>query len=312
MLAMACVGGALSFLVLLVTASSIDSGANWFAREVFDTETCSSTPVIVNLSKAVQCRSCQCSSFKSNNVTRYAQNICNITNAFTFANGVFGENNYIVVEDFRGSKCENLRATTILPASGSCMQTDVFGNIPIIMMLFANGSALIKMFAEKDCNSIAFKSVVLDSGTISSGRCVQNHYKFYTRASKSIPDLRGGSEDNLNSASRDRNAIEGLGVLVILGIIVGAGIVGFLTAIFVWKWRFSRDDQSSEDDRRCVNYTSLQNRKTSTFINSMAELGLSCINVNPVDRPTAAEVLYKIHRILTTEYNRDSCDEGSL
>ncbi|OWZ20572.1 TKL protein kinase [Phytophthora megakarya] len=35
----------------------------------------------------------------------------------------------------------------------------------------------------------------------------------------------------------------------------------------------------------------------------IAELGLSCVEVDPDDRPTAAEALYKLHTILTTEYD---------
>ncbi|CAH0473585.1 unnamed protein product [Peronospora belbahrii] len=38
----------------------------------------------------------------------------------------------------------------------------------------------------------------------------------------------------------------------------------------------------------------------------MAELGLSCVALNPDDRPTAAEVLYKLHTILTREFSSSS------
>ncbi|KUF77240.1 Dual specificity protein kinase splA [Phytophthora nicotianae] len=44
-------------------------------------------------------------------------------------------------------------------------------------------------------------------------------------------------------------------------------------------------------------------------VGPMTDLGLSCVAVNPDDRPTAAEALYKLHTVLTTEYDRGSWDE---
>ncbi|ETN09763.1 TKL protein kinase [Phytophthora nicotianae INRA-310] len=252
--------------VLLLLMPAVVSSSTWVAQEIFDTDNCSSTPVVVSLTESTRCSSRQCMSVEINNDTKFMNSECNITNRFAYAGAVFGEYNYIVVEDYGSVGCENLHLTTVIPVSGSCSESTVYGRYSIVSALFANGSALIALYPHADCEGDAYMNFVLDSGNISSGDCVLDYYKFYTSASEIIDEIDSGSLDTGNN-SDDGDSGSRPSLLAILGIVLAAGAVGFMTAIFFWKRRTPRDEQSTEDPDDivcCERYTSLRTRQKST------------------------------------------------
>ncbi|KAG3186523.1 hypothetical protein C6341_g3791 [Phytophthora cactorum] len=268
--------GAPTVLLLLSMVSAVASRSTWIAQEIFDTDNCTSTPVVVSLTESTRCSPRQCVSVEINNATKFMNSECNITNRFTYAGQVFGEYNYIVVEDYGSAGCENLRLTTVLPASGSCSESTVYGRYSIVSALFANGSALIALYPDAHCEGDVDINFVLDSGNISSGDCVQNYYKFYTSASEVIEEFGSEAVDaDTGSSSGDQESSSSPSFIAILGIVLAAGAVGFMTAVFFWKRRTPHDEQSTDESEDIVD----------------------------------SEALYKLHTVLTTEYDRGSWDE---
>ncbi|KAG2994445.1 hypothetical protein PC118_g3510 [Phytophthora cactorum] len=264
--------GAPTVLLLLSMVSAVASRSTWIAQEIFDTDNCTSTPVVVSLTESTRCSPRQCVSVEINNATKFMNSECNITNRFTYAGQVFGEYNYIVVEDYGSAGCENLRLTTVLPASGSCSESTVYGRYSIVSALFANGSALIALYPDAHCEGDVDINFVLDSGNISSGDCVQNYYKFYTSASEVIEEFGSEAVDaDTGSSSGDQESSSSPSFIAILGIVLAAGAVGFMTAVFFWKRRTPHDEQStdeSEDIVDCERYTSLRTRQKSTVFST--------------------------------------------
>ncbi|KAL3669932.1 hypothetical protein V7S43_005306 [Phytophthora oleae] len=253
-------------LLLLLMATVAASRSTWVAQELFDATTCSGTPVVVSLATVASCSPSQCTSVEINNVTQFMNVECNISDRFAYAEEVFGEFNYIVVEDYTDAGCENLRLTTVLPASGSCAESTVYGSYSIVSILFANGSAIIALHADGGCQGIPYMEFVLDSGNISSGDCVRDNYKFYT----SVSALGFGSGSGAEESSSHWVAI--------LGIVLAAGAVGFMAAVFLWKRRSPRDEQITEDSGYIVNYdsyTALQNRPKSTVVTTATKSSYS-------------------------------------
>ncbi|KAG3254217.1 hypothetical protein PI124_g1187 [Phytophthora idaei] len=264
--------GAPTVLLLLSMVSAVASRSTWIAQEIFDTDNCKSTPVVVSLTESTRCSPRQCVSVEINNATKFMNSECNITNRFTYAGQVFGEYNYIVVEDYGSAGCENLRLTTVLPASGSCSESTVYGRYSIVSALFANGSALIALYPDTHCEGDVNMNFVLDSGNISSGDCVQNYYKFYTSASEVSEEFGSEAVDaDTGSSSGDQESSSSPSFIAILGIVLAAGAVGFMTAVFFWKRRTPHDEQStdeSEDIVDCERYTSLRTRQKSTVFST--------------------------------------------
>ncbi|KAG6977216.1 hypothetical protein JG688_00000573, partial [Phytophthora aleatoria] len=245
--------GAPTVLLLLSMVSAVASRSTWIAQEIFDTDNCTSTPVVVSLTESTRCSPRQCVSVEINNATKSMNSECNITNRFTYAGQVFGEYNYIVVEDYGSAGCENLRLTTVLPASGSCSESTVYGRHSIVSALFANGSALIALYPDAHCEGDVDMNFVFDSGNISSGDCVQNYYKFYTSASEVIEEFGSEAVDaDTGSSSGDQESSSSPSFIAILGIVLAAGAVGFMTAVFFWKRRTPHDEQSTDESEDIV------------------------------------------------------------
>ncbi|KAG7387849.1 hypothetical protein PHYPSEUDO_013620 [Phytophthora pseudosyringae] len=271
---MASVGAFTALLLLLVMASAVAARSQWSAQELFDADNCTGGPVVVSLAAVSSCTPSQCSSVEINNNSQFVNVECNITDRFAYAEAVFGEFNYIVVEDYAGAGCENLRLTTVLPASGGCAESTLYGTYSIVSVLFANGSALIALYADGGCEGEPYMNFVLDSGNISSGDCVENYYKFYTSASESILGLTSESADagtssDSSSSAQKSSSHSGLSGLSTVGLVLAAGAIGFMAAVFFWKRRSPKDEQRTEDSDCIVGYDSyraMQNRpKSSAF-----------------------------------------------
>lgn len=188
-------------LMLVATASAVDSRSIWAAQELYDVHNCSGTPAAVSLATVTTCSPSACASVEINNATQFVDLECNITDRFAYAEEVFGEFNFIVVEDYAAAGCDNLRLTTVLPATGSCAESTLYGSYSIVSTLFANGSAVISLYDGEDCDGDAYMDFVLDSGNISSGDCVQDYYKFYTSAS--MNGTVGADSSSVGSRSAD-------------------------------------------------------------------------------------------------------------
>ncbi|GMF32721.1 unnamed protein product [Phytophthora fragariaefolia] len=259
--------------LLLVTASVVDSLSTWVAQELFDGHNCSGTPVAVSLATVSNCSPSECATVEINNATQFVNLECNITDRFAYAEEVFGEFNYIVVEDYAVAGCENLRLTTVLPATGSCAESTLYGSYSIVSTLFANGSAAILLYDHGDCIGDPYVNFVLNSGNISSGDCVQDYYKFYTSANMtgagSSSSRTAGTDTSSSSHSTGEQARSksSLSAVAIICIIVAAGVVGFLSAIFIWKRRSSTTKQKTDDSNSsagCESYSSLGDIPKST------------------------------------------------
>jgi serine/threonine-protein kinase TNNI3K len=257
-------------LLLLATASTAASRSVWVAQEIFENANCSGVPSAVSLAKVSGCSPRQCSSVQVNNVTQFMTLECDIVDRFAYAEAVFGEFNYIVVEDYAGAGCDNLKLTVILPATGSCASSTVYDSYSVVASLFANGSAVISLYQDETCEGDAYMDFVLDSGNISSGDCVQDYYKFYTSASGDMMDAGSDSGSSSSSTTLGASESSSVGGLAIVGIVIAAGVVGFMTAIFVWRRR-PGDEQRTEDSA-CVagydSYTSLRNVPKSTVLST--------------------------------------------
>ncbi|GMF10870.1 unnamed protein product [Phytophthora lilii] len=270
------VSAAATALLLLWAASASASRSVWVAQELFSSDYCSGTPVTVSLATVTTCLPSTCNSVEVNNASQYVNLKCNITDRYAYAEEVFGEFNYLAVEDYAGAGCENLRLTTVLPATGSCVESTLYGSYSIVSVLFANGSALIMLYAEPDCSGSAYMNLLLDSGNISSGDCVQDYYKFYTSASENIiMDLGSRSSSaatgsNSSSGTEKSSSHSSLSALAIIGIVLAAGLVGFMTAVFVWRRRSPLDEQTTEDSVCIAGYDSYTSRNIpkSTMIST--------------------------------------------
>ncbi|KAE8912738.1 hypothetical protein PF006_g1612 [Phytophthora fragariae] len=239
----------------------VESRSIWAAQELFDAHNCSGTPAAVTLATVTTCSPSACVSIEINNATQFTNLQCNISDRFAYAEGVFGEFNYIVVEDYAGAGCENLRLTTVLPATGSCAESMLYGSYSIVASLFANGSAVISLYDDGDCEGDTRMDFVVDSGNISSGDCVQDYYRFYT--STSITGAVGAGSSRLTDEVASTKS--SLSTVAILCIILAAGVVGFMTAIFVWKRRAAVGTECG------VGYssdTSLRNLPKSTVLST--------------------------------------------
>ncbi|KAG6595901.1 TKL protein kinase [Phytophthora cinnamomi] len=243
-------------LVLATAVESVDSRSIWAAQELFDAHNCSGTPVAVSLATVASCSPSECASVEINNATQFVNLECNVTDRFAYAEEVFGQFNYIVVEDYADAGCENLRLTTVLPATGSCGESTLYGSYSIIATLFANGSAVISLYNDGGCEGDAFLDFILDSGNISSGDCVQNYYKFYTSASTTgfgdgSVGVGSDSSSTSSSVALGSSTKSSISTVAIVCIIIAAATVGFLAAIFIWKRR-SPTDKLRTDDPDCA------------------------------------------------------------
>lgn len=262
--------GALTAQLLLLMTVVVASRSTWVAQELFDVDTCSGTPVVVSLAAVSRCSPSQCSSVEINNATQFVNIECNVSDRFAYADEVFGEFNYIIVEDYSGAGCENLRLTTILPASGSCAESTLYGSFSIVSVLFGNGSAIIALYGDGGCEGNPHMEFVLDSGNVSSGDCVQDYYKFYTSVSVSDFGSRSVVDSTGSSGTEESSSRASLSGMAILGIVLAAGAVGFLAAVFFWKRRAPREQMT--DDSDCIvsydSYTALQNRPKSFIVST--------------------------------------------
>lgn len=267
-LAMSLAGASAALLLLLLMALTVPSCSTWLAQEIFATDNCTSMPVVVRLSESTKCSSRQCAPVEINNATRFMNSECSITNRFAYAREKYGEYNYIVVEDYGFAGCEDLRLTTVLPVSGGCSESPVNGQYSIVSALFANGSALVALYPDENCEGDTYMSFILDSGNISSGDCVQDYYKFYTSDSEMIEEISSGSVDpDVENRSSDQEPSSHLQLVTVVGIVLAAGVMGFMTAVCCWKRRMPHDKQSTEDLDDfvdCERYTSLRTRQKST------------------------------------------------
>ncbi|KAL4163533.1 hypothetical protein KRP22_004962 [Phytophthora ramorum] len=290
-------------LLLLTLPSVLGARSVWVAQELFSADNCSGDPAAVSLATVSSCAPAECSMVQVDNVTQFTSLECNVSDRFAYAEEVFGEFNYIVVEDYAGAGCENLRLTTVLPAMGSCATSTLYGRYSIIAVLFANGSAAISLFDSGGCSGDSFLNIMFDSGNISTGDCVEDYYKIYTSAGGGLTHASSGAAvaGTSSGSAEESSSSSSLSGLAIICIVLAAGVVGFMTAVFVWKRRSPGEEHRTEDSNYLVgydSYTGLRNVPKSTAGTN-----------NPNDRPTAAQALYKLHTILTTEFDTGSLTE---
>ncbi|CEG43348.1 RxLR-like protein [Plasmopara halstedii] len=245
-------------LLLLFSRSVI---SQWIAKEIYDRNNCSGVPVVVNFDQGTRCLNRQCMLVEVNNATQFIHDVCNISNGFEYARKIFDEENCIVIEDYIGVGCENLHTTRVVTTSGKCTHAGVFGSYSIISELFSNGSASIQLFADINCEGNAYMSLLLDSGNIKSGDCVDNYYRFYTRGSESVLGL-GAGVDLDHSPSINKS----MSTTALISTVIAAGVVGFVTAIFLWKRIYPRAELRSNDldgSVSCMDYTPMSDRQMS-------------------------------------------------
>ncbi|RLN44816.1 hypothetical protein BBJ28_00011581 [Nothophytophthora sp. Chile5] len=149
------------------------------------------------------CVESTCDSIDMGNGTYYVAVSCNVSESdrYAYAEEAFGEFNYLLMEIYADSGCETLSEADAFPASGTCEISSTYGDRSAIVSLYSNGSATVSLHGDDTCGSDDVFAFALDSANISSGVCIEDRFKFYTRASTptaspSTPIDDGNSNDN--------------------------------------------------------------------------------------------------------------------
>ncbi|RLN85781.1 hypothetical protein BBJ28_00017335 [Nothophytophthora sp. Chile5] len=234
------------------------AGTSWMAQAVYSGVNCIDTPHIASLATVSSCEPASCTSVDVNNVTWAITTTCNLTDRFAFADELFGEFDYLVVEDYGGVDCDSLLRTTVLPTTGLCELSTLDGGYAIIAELFANGSATIAMYDNDVCDGAPYRDFALDNTAISNGECIHDYYKFYSSAGDSSSTFSSGS----SGTSGDNGAVY---------FAIPTLTVGFLIAALVW-WRRVRPKEPSDDSTHCEvgceGYIPQPSTPKSTFIST--------------------------------------------
>ncbi|RLN44818.1 hypothetical protein BBJ28_00011579 [Nothophytophthora sp. Chile5] len=225
-------------------AAPASAASSTVGVEIYSGSSCAGTPNAITMFEMdTDCVDGGCYETDLGNDTYYLTLLCNISDRYAKVQEIFGDFNYMILEIYNVAGCESLNETDTFPASGSCEVASSSGNVSLIASLYGNGSATVSYYYDSACSVDADSYVFeLDSSDISSGACIDDYYKFYTR--DTISSLSSGSSST-SSSGLGTSDDGGLSTGAIVGIVI-AGVVLLLLVIGLAIW-CSRAKKQRED-----------------------------------------------------------------
>ncbi|KAG7387850.1 hypothetical protein PHYPSEUDO_013621 [Phytophthora pseudosyringae] len=226
---------------------------NWSAREIYSGSHCAGTPNVLKMIETDTCEPQACAPHDLGGYTLFVTAACNVTDRFKFTHERFQGFDYVMMEEYGGTRCEHLVQTTVYPASGTCEKSSALANTSDIVSLYSNGTAVVLLFDDGACGSNPSLQFELDSEKISNGDCIQDRYRFYTGTASGSTDSSSSafgyeSSQQFGGRSFDGGSSNGLSWGTTAGIVAGsAACVAFL-AFATFKFvRRRYDDNLTKD-----------------------------------------------------------------
>ncbi|KAE8912735.1 hypothetical protein PF005_g2069 [Phytophthora fragariae] len=280
-----CLFRALALAPLVATPSI---ATNWSARELYSGSHCAGTPNVLKMVATERCDAEMCTPHALGGYTLFVSATCNVTDRFKYTEELFTGFDYVMMEEYDGDGCENLAQTSVFPASGTCEKSSVVANTTDIVSLFTNGSAVVLLFDDGDCGGEPSHHFVLDSAMISSGDCIQGHYRFFTGTASGSTD----SSSSTYSYGSIQWTSEGLSGGAIAGIVVGSvACVAFLAFATFKLVRQRYDNDLSKDTGIAALAASYAGYPTPESALSEITLGSEASQSREVQRSLGVEAL---------------------
>ncbi|CAH0482772.1 unnamed protein product [Peronospora belbahrii] len=253
------------------------------STEVYSDSSCTS---VVSLTILVNqtCSSLPCTSAPSfpNNKNYYTAIRCPSDGIYEHVQHIFGTNEYVLVDMYRGSHCNTYVESTAVAASGKCELAGTYGQ-SVVATLFSNGSAHLAYFLDPSC-TIPSVLYVISGEDITSHKCTENmRYYSSVKGAQTNGVVSSLPTESPPATSTGRKG-SSLSTAVIAEIVAAILLVVAFIALLVYKKRHLRRN-SNEERSSCHTY---DHRDTYEAQNSPTKLRSQATTaVSDFDQPSS-------------------------
>ncbi|TDH69388.1 hypothetical protein CCR75_002819 [Bremia lactucae] len=214
----------------------------------------------------------------------------------------FNKSPFIMLEVFHDSDCKHLSYVQGYYVSGECEGTrnvDSSQVNHVVAKLNAHGSAVLNFYNDSLCtDSELYRTFTADTKTLETHQCGSMKTKGYY-FNGDVNQYSSGASLNVHK--------KGIRAPAIIAIIVGVSLFLVCLALGICCCKQGSNSKQTEAYQQATE--SLEYRPTASFdidtqgqtSSRIVELGRACVSMNPNDRPTAAEALYRLQVILEKE-----------
>ncbi|KAL4163705.1 hypothetical protein KRP22_005133 [Phytophthora ramorum] len=257
-------------LVALTTMISVAAGSSLYEVWIYYSgNSCDGTPYYSYTASDLSCTIEACVTDGNATASGVGMASVDCTSDYeTSLRNAFGTSPYILVEVFSDRECETLSFAHGFFASSNCEGSPNLNTSEaahVVARLEPDGSATLEYYRDTTCDASGlYDTYSADKYSLSTHKCDENWSKWYY-----IDGDDSAHPNDAASANHDNDiaSYQGSKTPIIATVAMGNLHVEF--------------SQASPAN--------------------MVELGRACISLNPSDRPTAAEALYRLQVILTKE-----------